>query len=122
MDGSIPSVVVDTGATSSVGKYGSGLTLTGKPSSKVFTVATRQHAHATEEARMGHDLCDPACTFDMVPDVTLDCLLSTGKTCDAGYLSVFDGEEVRIYDAETMKILTSKLPVLKGWRDTISRL
>ena len=58
----------------------------------------------------------------MVPDVTLDCLLSTGKTCDAGYFSVFDGKEVRIYDAETTKIVTSKPPVLKGWRDTISRL
>ena len=71
---------------------------------------------------MNHDLRNPACTFDMVPDVTLDYLLSTGKTCDAGYLSVFDGEEVRIYDAETTKILISKSPVHKGWRDTISRL
>ena len=29
---------------------------------------------------------------------------------------------VTIYDAETTKIVTSKPPVLKGWRDTISRL
>ena len=49
MDGSIPSAVVDTGAASNVGKYGCSLKLTGKPSSKVFTVATGQHAHATEE-------------------------------------------------------------------------
>ena len=84
MDGSIPSAVVDTGATSSVGKYDSGLTLTGKPSSKMFTVATGQHAHATKGARMNHDLRHPAYTFDMVPDVTLDCLLSIGKTCNAG--------------------------------------
>ena len=71
---------------------------------------------------MNHDLRHPACTFDMVPDVTLDCLLSIGKTCNAGYLSVFDGDEVRIHDAETTKIFTSKPPVLKGWRNTISRL
>ena len=112
MNGSIPSAVIDTGATSSVGKYGCGLTLTGKPSTNVFTVATGQNAHATEEGTMDHDLCEPACTFDMVPDVTLDCLASTSKMCDAGYFTVFDGKEVRIYDAETTKIQTSKPPVL----------
>ena len=42
--------------------------------------------------------------------------------CDAGYFTVFDGTEVRIYDAETTKIQTSKPPVLKGWRDTITTL
>ena len=71
---------------------------------------------------MGHDLREPACTFDMVPDVTLDCLASTSKMCDAGYFTVFDGKEVRIYDAETTKVLTSKPPVLKGWRDVVSTL
>ena len=71
---------------------------------------------------MGHDLREPACTFDMVPDVTLDCLASTSKMCDAGYLTVFDGEEVRIYDAETTKVVTSKPPVLKGWCDVVSTL
>ena len=58
----------------------------------------------------------------MVHDVTLDCLASTSKMCDAGYFTVFDGEEVRIYDAETTKVVTSKLAVLKGWRDIISTL
>ena len=47
MDGSIPSAVIHTGATSSVGKYGCGMKLTGKPSSKVFTVATGQRPSNT---------------------------------------------------------------------------
>ena len=58
----------------------------------------------------------------MVPDVTLDCLASTSKICDPGYFTVFDGEEVWIYDAETKKIVTSKPTALKGWRDLISTL
>ena len=58
----------------------------------------------------------------MMPDITLDYLLSTSKMCNAGYFSVFDGEEVRIYDAETTKIVTSKPLVLKGWREGISTL
>ena len=122
MDGSILSAFINTGATSSVGKYGCGLELTRKPSSKVFTVATGQYAHATKEVSMDHDLRDPACTFDMVMDVTLNCLLSTSKTYDAGYFSVFDGEEVRFYDPKTTEILTFKPPVLKGWRDAIFTL
>ena len=71
---------------------------------------------------MDHDLREPACTFDMVPDVTLDCLASTIKMCDAGYFTVFNGEKVRIYNSETTKIVTSKPPVLKGWRDVIPTL
>ena len=42
--------------------------------------------------------------------------------CDAGYFSVFDEEEVHIYDARTTKITASNPPVLKGWRDKVSTL
>ena len=41
MDGSIPSAVVDTGATSNVGKYGCSLELTSEPSHKIFTTASQ---------------------------------------------------------------------------------
>ena len=118
----IPSAVVDTGATSNVGKFGCGLQLTGNASTKVFSTATGQKVRATETATMEHELREPARTFDMVPDITLDPLASTSKMCDAGYFSVFDEEEVRIYDAQTTKITTSKPPVLKGWRDKVSTL
>ena len=57
----------------------------------------------------------------MVPDITLDPLSSTSKLCNAGYFQVFDSKETRIYDARTTKIVCSKPPVLKGWRDTITR-
>ena len=49
MDGSIPSAVADTGATSNVGKYGPGLTLTGEPSYKVFSTVTGEQAKAKEK-------------------------------------------------------------------------
>ena len=87
-----------------------------------FKVAIGQESCTTETATMGHDLRKPTCTFHMVPDVTFDCLASTSKMCDARYFTVFDGEEVRIYDAETTKVATSKPPVLKGWCDVVSNL
>ena len=58
----------------------------------------------------------------VVPDVTLDSLASTSKMRNAGYFSIFDEEEVRIYDARTTKVLTSKPPVFKRWRDKVSTL
>ena len=96
--------------------------MTGEPSSKVFTTATGHKAKATEKGRMAHKLREPARTHDMVPDITLDPLASTSKMCDADYFLVFDAEEVRIYNARTTKIVASKPPVLKGWRDKISTL
>ena len=122
MDGTIPSAVVDTGATSNVGKFGCGLKLTGNPSTNIFSTATGQKVHATETGIMEHELCEPARTYNMVPDITLDPLASTSKMCNTGYFSVFDEEEVRICNARTTKIVTSKPPVLKGWRDKISPL
>ena len=71
---------------------------------------------------MEHELREQARIFDMVPDITLDPLASTSKMCDAGYFSIFDEEEVRIYDARTTKITASNPPVLKGWRDKVSTL
>ena len=121
--GLLCSAVVDTGATSIVIKYGDGIELTGNPFTKVFKVATEQTAHATETATMEGKLCEPAAqNFDMVPDVTLDSLASTSKMCNAGYFTAFDEGEVQIYDAETVKVVTSKPPVLKGWREKIITL
>ena len=71
---------------------------------------------------IGHELREPAQTYNMVPDIALDSLARTSKMCDAGYFSVFNREEVRIYDAETTKVVIFKPPVLKGWHDKISTL
>ena len=122
MDGTIPSAVVDSGATSNVGQYDDGLKMTGCLSTKVFKVATGEEVKATKTATMEHDLREPARTVDMVPDVTLDLLASTSKFSDAGYFTNLDEEEVNVYNALTTKIVTSKLHVPKGWRDKVSTL
>ena len=58
----------------------------------------------------------------MVPGVVLDLLAITSKFYDAGYFTIFDKEEVNIYDAATTAITTPKLPIPKGWRDRFSTL
>ena len=122
MNGSIPSAVVNTGAMSNVGKYGCSLELTGKPSNTVFSTAKGQQVNANEEGRMEHELKEPTRTFNIVPDITLDPLASTSKMCDAGYFSVFDKEEVWIYNAQTTKFTAPKPLVLKRWRDKVSTI
>ena len=56
MDGTIPSAVVDSGTTSNVGRYGDGLELTGRPSTKIFKVATGHETKAPETETMDHEL------------------------------------------------------------------
>jgi hypothetical protein len=52
----------------------------------------------------------------MVPGIPTAPLLSTGSLADNGYIAIFDNEEVRIYDANDTKAVTTKGAVLKGWR------
>ena len=73
-------------------------------------------------ATMEHELCKPARTFTMVPCVVLNLLASTSKFCDAGYFTIFDEDEVNIYDASTTKITMSKSPIGKGCHNSVSTL
>ena len=42
-------------------------------------------------------------------------LLSTSKLADADYISIYEGEEVNVYDGRTAKITVSKAAVLQEW-------
>ena len=56
MDGTIPSAGVDFGTSLNVGRYGDGLELTGRPSTKIFKMATGHETKAPETATMDHEL------------------------------------------------------------------
>ena len=116
-DGSIPSAVVDSGTTSNVMKPGDPCIKTGRKSSKQYKMATGQITPGGEEGLLEHELRDPARSCDIVPGITEDSLVSTSKMADAGYISIFDGEEVNIYDASNTQITVTRGAVLRGWRD-----
>ena len=71
---------------------------------------------------MEYKLRKSAHTFNIVPGVVADLLVSTSKFCDAGYVTIFDKDEVNIYNVETTTITASKKPILKGLSDRISTL
>ena len=122
LDGTIPSAVSDTGATSSAGLVGDPFIDTDEVSTKVFHLPTGGKAPASKVVKLEHNLREPARTVDMVPDLVAQTLLSASKFADANYISIYDGKEVNIYDALTTKIIVSEAAVLKGWRCPKSKL
>jgi hypothetical protein len=96
LNGSIPSAVVDSGATSSVGTPTDPFAKTGQQSNKVFRLPNG----ATEEVREIGDLATnvqaPAQDVHITPGITETSLLSKAKFSDAGYTTIFDGDQVNI--------------------------
>ena len=116
LDGTIPSAISDTGATSSAGltRDAAHFAATGRRSTKIFHVANGASAPATEERLLQHPLRAIARTIDMVPSLRGASLLSTGKLAEAGYVSIYDGEQVNVYDGRTARIQVSEAAVLQG--------
>ena len=84
-------------------KLGNPCTKIGRRSSKQYEMATCHITPDGDDALMEHKLRNPARTCDIVPGITKDSLVSTRKFEVAGYFSIFDGEEVNIYDVTIRK-------------------
>ena len=76
-------------------------------SSKQYKMATCHITPGDEEGLMEHNLRDQARSCDIVPGITEDSLVS-------GYITIFDSEEVNIYDASNTQITVTKGAVLRG--------
>ena len=58
----------------------------------------------------------------MVPDLVQHTLLSARNFSDTDYISIYNGNEVSIYDERTAKIRISEAEVLKGWWCPVKKL
>ena len=79
-------------------------TPTGRKSTKKYKMTTGHIMSGREEALMDHKVQEPAWTCDIMPGVTEDSLISTSKFSNAGYITIFDGVEVNIYNASNTKM------------------
>ena len=77
---------------------------------------------ASTQAKLYHDVREPAKTVDMVPELKHNSLISGVKFADANYIKVLTPTEVLIYDGNDMHISISKESILRGWRDTTTGL
>ena len=111
----ILSAISDNGATSSAGLVGVPYIPTGIKSNKNFHMPNVRTAPASDVCKLEHELRDPSRTVDMVPDLVDSSLISTSKLASAGFIKIYDGTEVNIYDSSTTKIIVSEEAVFKRW-------
>ena len=120
LDGSIPSAIADSGATSSVGtkrdKKRNAFVATGRQSDKAFRMPNGEVEEASDMDELQHDVRHPAKDVHIVPGIERDSLLSIPKFADANYVAIFDKDEVNIYDANKTSIVVSRGAILRGWR------
>jgi hypothetical protein len=118
LDGSIPSAIADSGATSSVGtkrdKKRNAFVATGRQSDKSFRMPNGDVEEASDMDELLHDVRHPAKDVHIVPGIERDSLLSIPKFADANYVAIFDKDEVNIYDANKTTIVVSRGAILRG--------
>ena len=90
---------------------------TGKPSTKVFQLPDGTRTPASDIHQLHHNVRQPAKDVHIVPTIASNSLLSTAKFTAAGYITVFDGKEVNIYDAYNNKVIITREAILRGWFD-----
>ena len=98
---------MDSAATSSVGTPTAPLIPTGCISNKIFQLPDGTRTAATTVSELAHNVRKPAKDVHIVPSIESNSLLSTAKFAKADYITVFDKEEVNIYDVHdtTLNIL-----------------
>ncbi len=95
-----------------------GFQATGRKSSKIFRLPDGYTQAATEIAELPYDIRAPAKDIHITPGISENSLISTSKMADTGYITVFDQEQVKIYDANNTKIIATRGAVINGWRNT----
>jgi hypothetical protein len=114
LNGTIPSAVSNTGATSSAFLTLDPSLPTGRISSAVFHLPNDAVAPATTVNKLLHDVRTPARDVNIVPSLVGNSLLSTSKFAKAGYTAIYSKDEVNFYNTRTTKITVSADAVLKG--------
>jgi hypothetical protein len=122
LDSSIPSIVADSAAMSSVGTPTAPLIPTGRISNKIFQLPDGTRTAAATVSELAHNVWQPAKDVHIVPSIESNSLLSTAEFAEAGYITVFDNEEVNIYYAHDTKLIVSRGAILRGWFDKTHNL
>jgi hypothetical protein len=82
----------------------------------VFHLPNGAIAPATTINKFLHNVQTPAWDVNIVPSLVGNSLFSTSKFAEAGYMAIYNKEEVNFYDACTTKITVLADAVLKEWQ------
>ena len=97
MDVTIPSAISDTGASSTAGKPTDPFVSTNEISTKVFGLRIGGKVPATTVAKLFLNTRAPTNRVEILPTLETT-LLSGSKFSDAGYIAVYDKNEVNFYE------------------------
>ncbi len=112
--------MLDSGAMSNFIQSADGLELTG-PSSKTVSTANGHVMKATMTTLLPlKQLKAGAQEAIIIPEMSAKALMSVKQLADQGYTTIFNPylQGVTIHDNDSFKLVTSKPPLLQGWRDT----
>ncbi len=107
--------ILDSGATSGVapeedvGQFND----SGQMSSKTIMLPDKRTHRATKMMLLKHKLREGAWEINIVPGLHTT-LISVPKLADANYVTIFDKNEAKIYDATTTIVSTTQPPVLSA--------
>jgi hypothetical protein len=121
-DNSIPSTVADSTCTSRVVTKEGTCRRTGQASNKQLFLPGSKIKQATEVAEYPFKVQESAWELHITPGITKNLLLSTDKFATASYITIFDKEEVNIYDTNNTIIAVTRGDILRGWWDTVTKL
>jgi len=88
----------------------------GSSSDKEFLLPGGEILAATEIAEYPFNVWDPAKQLHITPGITTNSLLSTNKFAEANYITIFDKEEVNIYDVNNTVIAVTRRAILRGFK------
>ncbi len=111
--------MLDSGTMSNFIQSADGLELTG-PSSKTVSTANGHVMKATMTALLPlGQLKAGAQEAIVIPEMSTKALMSVKQLADQGYTAIFHPylQGVTVHD-DGFKLVTSKPPLLQGWRDT----
>jgi hypothetical protein len=112
INGTIPSAVSDTGATSTAGTLHDPFLHSDTRSTKTFMLPTGATTTTTTQAQLLLKVRAPTNTVDIVHNLH-QTLLSGSKFADANYTAIYDKHEVNFYDSSTINI--TETAVLTGY-------
>ncbi len=121
-DGSIPSTVADGACTSGVGTAEDTCWYTGQVSNKQFVLLGGEIKPRTEITEYLFKVLGLANKLHIMPGITQNLPLSTGHFAAANCITIFNKEEVNIYNANNTIIAVTKGAILQGWWDAATRL
>jgi hypothetical protein len=70
---------------------------------------------ASDIDELHHDVHHPAKDIHIIPGIERNSLLSISKFVDAHYITIFDKDEINIYNANITTIIVSHCAIIQGW-------